>query len=407
MRTTVRELARSSDEAPRFAAVAMYSTLLVAYVLMAADRYLLPVLAASVRQEFGLSLARTGILTTIFTAGLGVGGIPTGYLLARWKRKSVQIAGVAIFSVAIAATAVAGGFWTMVLCLALAGVGMAMLATSMFALAASYFYRYRAAAIGSVNFCYGLGGIVGPAIAGILLSRTARWRVPVTVFGGAGLLAMVAIAAIVRPSFSETQAPVRQQTGSGGADTLLNRNTILLTALTILHGLALYGFLGMYPTFLREHLNWNARLAGFVMSFFGLGALLSILGGFVGDRLRPRLVLGGGFVCSAVLGHLMFSGTSSVPAQEAMAFGYGAVGSGLLYVNLAGYHVKSLNGSLAGRGSGVFVTSLYGAAAAAGSLMGWLANYAGWSVAGDVQIALLSFAGAVLALVLREREMAA
>jgi len=47
---------------------------------------------------------------------------------------------------------------------------MAMLATSMFALAASYFARNRAAAIGSVNFCYGIGGFLGPIIATSLLA---------------------------------------------------------------------------------------------------------------------------------------------------------------------------------------------------------------------------------------------
>jgi MFS family permease len=53
----------------------MFGVLLVAYMLMAADRYLFPVLAPDVRREFGLSLADTGLLTTIFTLGLGLGVI--------------------------------------------------------------------------------------------------------------------------------------------------------------------------------------------------------------------------------------------------------------------------------------------------------------------------------------------
>jgi hypothetical protein len=72
-----------------------------------------------------------------------------------------------------------------------------------------------------------------------------------------------------------------------------------------------------------------------------------------------------------------------------------------LYVNLAAYHVKALNISLAGRGSGIFVTSLYGSAGVAGYLMGWLAGRAGWVTAGDVQISLLSLTGAAPALTLR------
>src|ERR1700730_13516454 len=150
-------------------AIAMFCVLLLSYVLMAADRYLFPVLAADVRREFGFSLANIGLLSTIFTLGLGIGGLPTGYLLSRFSVKTVLLIGITIFSSATALTTVSMGFWRMLFCLAAQGIGMAMLATSMFALAASYFVRYRAAAIGSVNFCYGLGGFYGPILAGALL----------------------------------------------------------------------------------------------------------------------------------------------------------------------------------------------------------------------------------------------
>ena len=408
MKTAVAESPAMSP--PRVArtgaAVAMYCVLLASYVLMAADRYLLPVLAANVRQEFGFSLARIGLLTTIFTVGLGIGGLPTGYLLSRWPRKRVAMTGIAVFSIGIASTVTAAGFWTLLACLAVTGVGMAMLATSMFALAASYFSRNRAAAIGSVNFCYGLGGIVGPILAGVLVSAYGTWRVPMLAFGAAGVVMIAAIAAVVRPWFSETRQAAATNTAFGGAGTLKNRNTALLTALTLIQGLVLYGFLGMYPTFLREALGWTPRVAGLVMSFFGLGALLSIVGGWIGDRLSPRAVLSGGFLCTAVLGYFFFHGTGSVVTQEILTFTYGAIGSAVLYVNLAGYHVKAVNSSLASRASGMFVTSLYGSSAVAGYLMGWIANQAGWIAAGEIQMSLLSIVAAVLALALRPADMA-
>jgi nitrate/nitrite transporter NarK len=168
----------------------------------------------------------------------------------------------------------------------------------------------------------------------------------------------------------------------------------------------LYGFLGMYPTFLREALGWTPKVAGLVMSFFGLGALLSIAGGWLGDRLSPRVVLSGGFLCTAVLGYFFFHGTGGVAAQETLTFVYGAIGSAVLYVNLAGYHVKAVRSSLASSGSGMFVTSLYGSSAIAGYLMGWIANQAGWAVAGEIQMSLLAIVGAVLSLALRPADMA-
>jgi MFS family permease len=383
----------------------MYCVLLLSYVLMAADRYLFPVLAVDVRRDFGLSLSNTGLLATIFTLGLGVGGLPTGYLLARFSRKTVLLTGIAIFSAATGLTTISGGFWGLLCCLAAQGIGMAMLATSMFALAASYFARYRAAAIGSVNFCYGIGGFLGPLVATALLTSYGTWHAPMIAFGLFGYLMIGAIALGVRPWFTETQRASEARADAGGASTLANRNTILLTVLSMIHGLSMYGFLGLYPTFLRESLHYTPKAAGFVVSFFGVGALASIAGGWIGDRFSPRLSLSGAFLCIAVLGYLFFQPSPSALTREILTCVYGVVGSAVLYVNLAGYHVKSLRASLASRGSGMFVTSLYGAAAFSGYLMGAISGRFGWLTAGEIQMSLLCLIGAVLSLALRPSEM--
>lgn len=395
-----------SQPGARDAAIAMYCVLLVAYSLMAADRYLFPFLNSDVRKEFGFSVPTIGLLSTIFTLGLGIGGLPTGYLLSRYSRKTVLLLGIAIFSGATMLTTVAAGFWSMLLCLAATGVGMAMLATSMFALAASYFIKYRAAAIGSVNFCYGIGGFYAPILASAFLVSYKTWRAPMLAFGLFGFATLVLIVLFVRSWFTETRRTAQARADAGGASTLLNRNSILLTILSMIHGLIMYGFLGMYTLYLREGLHYAPRAAAGVIGFFGVGALGSIFCGWLGDRMPPRAVLSGGFLCSAVLGYLFFHGASeSVVAARIMACAYGVIASSILYVNLAGYHVKAVRGSLASRASGMFVTSLYAAAAFAGSLMGWIEVNHGWPVAGEIQMSLLSIVGAVLALALRPSEM--
>jgi DHA1 family inner membrane transport protein len=390
---------------PPGTAIAMYCVLLVAYSLMAADRYLFPFLSSDVRRDFGFSVLTIGLLSTIFTLGLGIGGLPTGFLLSRFPRKVVLVLGIAIFSGATMLTTVATGFWTMLVCLAVTGIGMAMLATCMFALAGSYFIDYRAAAIGSVNFCYGLGGFYAPILAGAFLISYKSWRAPMLAFGLFGFATIALILLFVRSWFTETHRIVESRKDATGASTLLNRNSLLLTVLCMLHGLSMYGFLGMYPLFLRESLHFSAVTAAGVYKYFGVGALASILCGWMGDRLSPRIVLSGAFLCSAVLGYLFFYGSISVFAASVMTCVYGVVASAILYVNLAGYHVKSVRGSLASRASGMFVTSLYAAAAVAGLLMGWIETNHGWLVAGEIQMSLLSLVGAVLALALRPGEM--
>jgi len=390
---------------PRRHAGVAFGVLLASYAINAMDRQLFPLLAPEVRREYGFSLEAIGFLSTVFTLGMAVAGVVTGYLLARFSRKTVLQIGIAVFSAGTALTVLSSGFFDMLIYRAATGIGEAMQLTVLLAIAVSYFASRRGAAVGAINFFFAVGAIIGPLVGGLLISTYQSWRVPMVVYGFIGFAAMAFVAVTVKPWFSETHDAPSGMTDRGGASTLLNRNTLVLTAMSAIGGLVIYGYLGMYPTFLREGLNYPPATAGTVMSIYGLGALGSIGGGWLGDRFSPRLVLGGTFLGAAGLGYLLFHGSPLFVMQSSLSFMWGVVVSGILFVNLAAYHVKALHISLAGRGSGIFVTSLYGSAGVAGYLMGWLAGRAGWVTAGEIQISLLSLTGAALALTLRPDRM--
>jgi len=392
---------------PRLHAGVAFGVLLASYAVNAMDRQLFPLIAPEVRREYGFSLEAIGFLSTVFTLGMAGAGVVTGYLLTRFSRKTVLQIGIAVFSAGTALTVLSSGFFDMLVYRAVTGIGEAMQLTVLLAIAVSYFASRRGAAVGAINFFFAVGAIVGPALGGLLLSTYQSWRVPMVVYGLIGFAAMAFVAVTVKPWFSEAHAAPGDGRAAdrGGASTLLNRNTLVLTAMSTIGGLVIYGYLGMYPTFLREGLNYPPATAGTVMSIYGLGALASIGGGWLGDRVSPRLVLGGAFLGAAGLGYLLFHGSPLFVMQSSLSFMWGVVVSGILFVNLAAYHVKALHISLAGRGSGIFVTSLYASAGVAGYLMGWIAGRAGWVTAGDVQITLLSLTGAALALTLRPDRM--
>ena len=384
----------------RNAAIA-FGVLLASYAINAMDRQLFPLLAPEVRREYGFSLEAIGFLSTVFTLGMAAAGVVTGYLLTRLSRKAVLQIGIAVFSAGTALTVLSSGFFDMLLYRAATGIGEAMQLTVLLAIAGSYFASRRGAAVGAINFFFAVGAIIGPIVGGLLISAYQSWRVPMVVYGLIGFAAMVLVAIAVKPWFSEAHDAPGDVIDRGGAVTLLNRNTVVLTAMSVIGGLVIYGYLGMYPTFLREGLNYSPATAGTVMSIYGLGALGSIGGGWLGDRFSPRVVLGGTFLGAAALGYLLFNGSPRFAMQSSLSFMWGVVVSGILYVNLAAYQVKALDVSLAGRGSAIFVTSLYASAGVAGYLMGWIAGRAGWVTAGDIQLSLTSLTGAALALTLR------
>jgi MFS family permease len=162
----------------------------------------------------------------------------------------------------------------------------------------------------------------------------------------------------------------------------------------------------MYPTFLREQLHYAPGDAGRVMSVYGLGVLVSLFTGWLGDRFSPRLVLALSFLVASAIAALIFNGATDFATQAALSFVLGATFSGTIFVNLAACHVKSVAANLAGRASGLFVTCVYGSATVAGYVIGWIAGLSGWSVAGNIQLVALCLAGAVIALFLRPEQMA-
>ena len=180
------------------------------------------------------------LFRSMFTLGLCIGGLPAAALIARFSRKAVLLAGLILLSTATLLFTKAIGFATMFVFIVLQGVGMSFLATAMFSLSTSYFAANRVAALGLVNLCFGLGSLLGHRIIGEMRTAIGSWEAPMLIFGFTGLALAVAIAIFVRPWFSEVKAAAKHLVDSGGAYTLKNHNTILLTIMSALYGMIIY-----------------------------------------------------------------------------------------------------------------------------------------------------------------------
>src|SRR2546427_10542730 len=240
----------------------MFGLLLASYVINAMDRQLFPLLVQEVRRQYNFSLSDVGLLSTVFTLGMALAGLPTGYLLSHFSRQTVLQAGMALFSACTILTVMAYGFSDMLIYRAATGVGEAMQLTILLAIAANYFATYRAAAVGSVNFSFGVGAIISPILGGALLSVFKSWQVPLVFFGVLGFVAILVIALTIRPWCTESQVSAGERGARGRAPTPVHRHTSLLTAMSVRCGFVIYGYLGMYPAFLREGLRYSPTTTG-------------------------------------------------------------------------------------------------------------------------------------------------
>lgn len=383
--------------------VIMFSVLLLSYVVNAMDRQLFSVLAKDVRLSLDITLPQIGLASTIFTLGMGIAGIPTGYLLARMTRKSVVIIGLIMFSVATFLTAYARGLPDLLVYRFFSGLGEAMQLTALLAIGTTFFFRHRAVAASSLNFTFGIGAVIGPNLGAAILNAH-HWQIPFVVFGLIGIPSLILILLFVRPWLTEakpTMTQVHKEVNEeGSSSSLLSLRTILLAVATMFAGLSIYGYLGLYPTYLREAVGFSPKEAAGVVSFYGLGALLSLFGGWLGDKFNYRKILFVSLIIGAISGGFLFTplGESRV-AHALLSFIFGGSISGMVYANLSAGLVKSVSSEKASQASGLFVASMYIPAAFAGYLLGNLKEWMNWTSGGVLQISGCAIAAALLSII--------
>src|ERR1700737_4962757 len=182
---SVVETPRTSGTAIAVGAIVV---LICSYCVNAMDRTLFPLMLTDVRREYSFALPQAGLMSTFFTLGMTLAGIPTGYLMSKYSRKTVIQVGIFIYSAATIITVAAVGFADMLLYRAITGIGEAMQLTALLAVFSSYFSRYRAAGVGTLNYAYAGGAAIGPALGAKLLVDYATWRAPMIIYGVIGFL---------------------------------------------------------------------------------------------------------------------------------------------------------------------------------------------------------------------------
>lgn len=260
-------------------------------------------------------------------------------------------------------------------------------------------------ALGTLNFAYGLGAFFGPLFGGILLQARGAWELPFFIYGAIGLVFVAAIYFVVPRAFTEQVDPGAEVSVAGEVDAqmperLLNRNIVIGIINAAVIGVSMYGYLSLYPTFLQEELGFDPSAAGFALSMFGIGALMGIPAGYIGDRFNQRWVIIGALVGAIVTAYLLFFVGQTEVQQSVFSFLMGMFASGFLFVNVYSLMQRSVRTTIIGRASGTFITSLYIPSALAGYLFGFLVGKLDWGGAALVQLMLLPIVGIVAMLFL-------
>ncbi|SMD25356.1 MFS transporter [Kibdelosporangium aridum] len=390
--------ARPATPVPPLVVIAGFTLLAVSFMINAMDRQVFYPLLPDIRTTYGFSLSEGGLLATGFTLGMAGAGLPAGYLADRVSRKTLLVISIVIYSVGTLLTPAATGFADMAVYRLVSGFGEGMQATALYAAIGAFFFVRRSLMLGLFGFAFGAGVFFGPIIGTSLAGSYGTWHAPFIAFGSVGLLLAVLIGLFVGRRLTEAVAGAAQRE-TVNYDYLpaspYNRNTRLLAVATAAGGLTVYGFLGLYPTYLRTELHVTPGQTALATSLIGAGAATSLLSGWLADRFDPRKVLLVTYAGLAVSAWFVFNGADTPTWHYVTSFIMATFGLGSLFTNCNSTIQRSVRPEHVGRAAGLFVTTYYVPAAVSGYVFAELVDVLGWTQAALWQFTIVPLAALI------------
>ena len=290
------------------------SLLTLVYVFNYLDRTLIYILLPLIKREMAFSDLQLAMLGSMsFVIFFTVLGIPFGRLADRAVRKNMIAVGLAVWSLFSGLTGFANGFWSILICRVMVGVGEATLGPAALSLLSDYFPpRVRA----TVQAIYSSGIAVGAGLAFFLggwLGQNYGWRVAFFALGFPGLILATLVYLLREEPRGRTEAGTAKYTASDWK--------ILFKSVPLRYHYLGYGCFGLAannlsfwgPTFVTRVYELDLKTIGIYGGLLTLiaGVPGTILGGYLADKFRRfgrggRMLFGGLAALIAVPFWLLF-----------------------------------------------------------------------------------------------------
>ncbi|MGH8145333.1 MAG: MFS transporter [Rhodanobacteraceae bacterium] len=390
--------------------------------LDAADKATVGAVAAQLEHDLHIGNVEVGLLVTVSTAIGAIATLPFGVLVDRVNRRRLLVAGIGIWSIAMAASGASVDYTMLLLTRLGLGAVVAVASPAIASLIGDFFHP------GERGRIYGYilaGELLGVAFGFLISGNVAAvvsWRVPFFILAGLGaVLAVVIARKLPEPKRGgQGRMPPRNEDGEEVEDDthpvteivgergMQPRHDLVLTqdpekmplwhavryvlsiptyrVLIIASALGYFYFTGLRTfaiVYMRGHFDLQQAAASTVTVGVGLGAIAGVLfAGWVADRLighgelRGRIIAGAVAYIVATLGLL---GGLFAPSLifAAPFFFVAAAGLGGANPAVDSARLDIMHSRLWGRAEGVRSTLLYACQAAAPLLFGWVSGFFG------------------------------
>jgi MFS transporter, DHA1 family, inner membrane transport protein len=362
-------------------AIGLVLLLGVSYMFNAMDRQVFPALLGSIRSDYGLTLPEAGFVSTVFTVNVAIFAALSGWFMAKFGRRYVLLGGLVCYSVFTLLTPIATGFVSLAVLRALTGVGEALQVGAVFACMGAYFGARRGAAMGAMQTFFGLGAFLGPVLGTRLESWTSSWSASFYAYGIAGIAVAVVAAIVIPLEFTDAgPKPSLARDIEGPAGSIWTRNLTLSSVSFGLVGFSFFSYSALYASYAHTVLAFSVVDAGAAFGMYGIGAMLGVFGGWLGDKISNRSIVGG-LLLMATSGYILFDGIAQFRLHLLLSLIFGLTMSGFLFTRFMSVVQRSVDPSQIGYAGAVALAAFYMPGPFAGWLFGKLVEMAGWSAA--------------------------
>jgi multidrug resistance protein len=268
------------------------------------DRSVLFAVQPLVQSEFHLSNTQVGYLTSAFLGFYMIAAPFTGPLADRYSRKMIIILGAVFWSALTLLTAVTHTYWELLVRHTLVGVGEATFVTIAPTFVADLFPENKRGRIFGVFYLaipvgtaagYLLGGKLGPHFG---------WRFPFYIAAVPGFLLALSLLFIPEPPRGQFDS-LKETPERGSIRGLVHNPAFWMVTLGMSAGtFSLGGIQVWMPTFLSRVRGYSLESANLMFGKIVVvdGILASLAGGWLGDRLLPRMKSSYYFVSAVSMG---------------------------------------------------------------------------------------------------------
>ena len=263
--------------------------LTLVYVFNYLDRTIIYILLPLIKKEMAFTDLQLALLGSMsFVIFFTVLGIPFGRLADRVVRKNMIAVGLAVWSLFSGLTGFANGFWSLLICRMMVGVGEATLGPAALSLLSDYFPpRVRA----TVQAIYSSGIAIGAGLAFFLggwLGQYYGWRVAFYALGFPGLAIAILVYLLREPPRGTTEVAATKYTARDWK--------ILFNSIPLRYHYLGYGAFGLAAnnlsfwgaTFVTRVYKLDLLTIGFYGGVLTLiaGVPGTILGGYLADKFK-------------------------------------------------------------------------------------------------------------------------